>query len=116
MNDNLVTAIGLAVVTFFLLRMILAWRGRVSGTDAKAKVEAGALLLDVRSPSEFRSGGLPGAKNVPVQSLAGRLGELDKSRPIVVYCASGMRSSRAASLLRGKGFEVHDLGPASAWS
>jgi len=115
MMNDLLTAIAIAIAAFFVLRTIVAWRSRVSGADARALVEDGALLLDVRSEGEFGAGGLPGAKNIPVQVLSARLGELEKDRPIVVYCASGMRSSRAASVLRAKGFEVHDLGPARAY-
>ena len=104
-----------ALVAFVAVRMVLASRNRIPAADARAKVDAGALLLDVRTPGEFAMGAIPGAKNIPVQSLAGRLGELSKERAIVVYCASGMRSASALSLLRRSGFEVYDLGPASRW-
>lgn len=108
--------IGTALFSFFVVRMILSARNRISGKSAREKVAAGAQLVDVRSESEFRGGAIPGAKNIPVQSLSRRLGELDRQKPIVVYCASGMRSASAASLLKRSGFaEVHDLGPASAW-
>ena len=108
--------IGAALLAFFVVRYALAARRRIAGPAARAKVAGGALLLDVRSEAEFRSGAIPGAKNIPVQSLGGRLAELDPARAVVVYCASGMRSASAASLLRRKGFtEVHDLGPAAAW-
>ncbi len=108
--------IGTALFSFFVVRMILSARSRISGSSAREKVAAGAQLVDVRSEAEFRGGGIPGAKNIPVQSLSRRLGELDRQKPVVVYCASGMRSASAASLLKRSGFaEVHDLGPASAW-
>ena len=115
MSGNLISAIGVAILTFFALRIFLAWRSRISGADARAKVDAGALLLDVRSPGEFASGALPGAENIPVAELPSRLSELDRDREIVVYCASGMRSNRAASFLRARGYRVHDLGPGRAW-
>lgn len=114
MNDALV-AVLIGVVVFLALRMFFAMRARISGADARAKVEAGALLLDVRTPGEFAAGALPGARNIPVQSLAGRIGELEQGRPVVVYCASGMRSSRAAAMLREHGLVAHDLGPKGAW-
>jgi len=105
---------GLALI--FVVRYAMAARGRISGADARAKVAAGAQLLDVRSLDEFKGGSLPSARNIPVRSLPQRLGELDRSRALVVFCASGVRSSSAAALLRRSGFsEVHDLGPASAW-
>lgn len=116
MPNDILTWLALGLGVFVLGRFFLASRGRIPTKDAHAKVEAGALLLDVRSEGEFRGGSLPGAKNIPVQALGQRLGELDKARPVVVFCASGMRSSSAASLLKRSGFtEVHDLGPASAW-
>lgn len=108
--------IATAFFAFVVVRFLLAARRRISGAAAREKVAAGALLLDVRSEAEFRNGGIVGAKNIPVQSLSSRLGELDRARPIVLYCASGMRSASAAALLRRNGFaDVSDLGPAAAW-
>ncbi len=79
----------------------------------------GAFLLDVRNPDEFAAGRLPGAKLVPVAELEARLAELpaDKKTPVLVYCAKGGRSARAARLLSEKGYEsVHDLaGGIAAW-
>jgi phage shock protein E len=71
----------------------------------------GAQLVDVRSPDEFRSGALQGAINHPVQWLgAGRTLE-DRETPVVVYCATGVRSRVAQQILQAAGFkQVHDLG------
>ena len=107
--------LALGAVVFFVARMVLAARNRISSADAHEKVAKGALLLDVRSPGEFAGGALPGAKNIPVQSLGSRLSELPKDRPIVVYCASGMRSASARSLLVKNGFDAYDLGAGSRW-
>jgi rhodanese-related sulfurtransferase len=84
---------------------------------ARELVEAGATLLDVRTPEEFAQGHLPGARNVPLQVLAQRLGEVGPAAtPVVVYCAAGGRSAQAAELLRRSGYgEVFNLGPMSAW-
>ena len=87
-----------------------------SNLEARRLVEEGACLLDVRTPSEYAGGNLPESLNIPLQSLASRIDELDKSKGVVVYCRSGMRSSSAASMLRAEGFEVFDLGPMSAWA
>ena len=79
-------------------------------------VASGAQLLDVRTPTEFAAGAIPGAINIPVQELEGRLGEVARDRAVVVYCRSGGRSGNAKRLLEQSGFtEVHDLGPMSAW-
>jgi phage shock protein E len=98
----------------------MMWRrfgGKMSPMAARALVAEGALLLDVRSAGEFANGHLVGARNIPVGELASRITELDdKLRPIVVYCASGMRSASAAAVLRRAGFSrVEDLGGMSRW-
>jgi phage shock protein E len=84
---------------------------------ARALVQAGALLLDVRSPEEFAAGHIAGAMNLPVQQLEQRRDDLgSRERPVVVYCRSGARSAQATSLLRGAGFaQVHDLGAMHNW-
>ncbi|HKP40240.1 rhodanese-like domain-containing protein [Mycobacterium sp.] len=67
-------------------------------------------IVDVRNPGEVAAGAIPGAINIPVAQLTGRLDELDPSLPTVVYCAGGYRSSVAASLLRQRGFvDVSDI-------
>jgi hydroxyacylglutathione hydrolase len=76
-------------------------------------------VVDVRNPGEARVGGaLPGARNLPLPQLLDHLGDLDPSRPVVVYCAGGYRSSVAASTLRAHGFaRVADLiGGYGAWA
>jgi rhodanese-related sulfurtransferase len=72
----------------------------------------GALVLDVRTPGEFSQGHAKGARNIPLQVLQGRLGELDRDKPILTCCASGARSGSARALLLKAGFkEVHNVGP-----
>ncbi len=65
-----------------------------------------ALVLDVREPAEFAGGHVLGAKNLPLGSIEARAGEFDKhkSKPVIVVCASGDRSSKAAAILRAKGY------------
>jgi len=70
-----------------------------------AKIHAGAAVIDVRSPDEFADGAYPGARNIPVNALMGRLSDVGpKEKPVVVYCASGGRSAVAAQILRANGF------------
>jgi rhodanese-related sulfurtransferase/rubrerythrin len=75
-------------------------------------------LLDVRQPEEYESEHLPGAKLIPLPELSGRLAELDREKPTIVYCAIGGRSRVAAQVLAAKGFrEVFNLtGGIKAWS
>ena len=64
-------------------------------------------LVDVREPDEFNGslGHVPGARLVPLGSLAARAGELSKERPIVTVCRSGARSAQATVLLAKAGFD-----------
>ena len=64
----------------------------------------GGQLVDVRSPADFRRDSLPGALNLPVDSLCYEHHQLNSRRPVIVYGASEVRSVRAARLLAGKGF------------
>ena len=77
----------------------------------------GATFLDVRQPKEYERGHIPGAVLIPLKELPQRLQELNPSRPVVAYCASGMRSSAAARILKGAGLErVYNLrGGMKAW-
>ena len=64
----------------------------------------GGQLVDVRSPADFRRDSLPGALNLPVDSLCYEHHQLNSRRPVIVYGASKVRSARAARLLAGRGF------------
>jgi hydroxyacylglutathione hydrolase len=61
-------------------------------------------IVDVRGPSEWKKGHVPGARHIFVPELKKRMGELDRNKPTVVYCNSGYRSSIAASILKPAGF------------
>ncbi len=68
-------------------------------------------LLDVRQPKEYEEAHLPGAVLMPMAELEKRLGELKANKPTIVYCASGVRSRAAASVLGNAGFtEVYNMG------
>ncbi|MGH9108837.1 MAG: MBL fold metallo-hydrolase [Acidimicrobiales bacterium] len=75
------------------------------------------VVVDVRDAGERSQGAVPGSRHVPLASLLDRMGELDFARPVVTYCASGYRSSIAASLLARNGHPgVADLlGGYDAW-
>jgi rhodanese-related sulfurtransferase len=105
-----------AVIVLVVLVLFLRPRPDISGSDARKLVAEGATLIDVRSAGEFASGHVDGAKNIPVDTIGTRLGEIPKDKPVVVYCQSGVRSARAAQVLRTKGYvAVHDLGGIGNW-
>ena len=56
--------------------------------QAATAIEAGATVIDVREPAEYAEGHVPGARNIPVDELAARAGELDRSSPVHVICLS----------------------------
>ncbi len=103
MNQGIWLWVALVIVVLVVVRRLLGGR-RVSVDVVRQMIEAGATVLDVRTPAEYQAGAYPGALNIPVQELDRRLGEVPKGRPIVVYCASGMRSASAERLLRARGF------------
>lgn len=107
-------------VVFAIALAGMAWvrfAGKTSAIDAHAIVAGGGRLVDVRSPGEFAGGHLGGAVNIPLDELGRRVVEIGPPETaVVVYCLSGARSARAASLLRAQGFtHVSDLGAMSRW-
>jgi hydroxyacylglutathione hydrolase len=62
------------------------------------------VVLDVREPSEWEEGHIPGARHVPMRQVAERLPELPRDRPLAVLCAGGARSGLVASLLLARSF------------
>ena len=75
------------------------------------------ILLDVRTKKEYDSEHIPGAKLIPLPELGNRIGELDKSKVIIVYCKTGGRSRTASETLAQNGFEhvYNMLGGIKAW-
>ncbi|MDH6534307.1 rhodanese-like domain-containing protein [Parabacteroides sp. 52] len=79
--------------------------------DFNTLLENGATLLDVRTAEEYKQGAAAHSINIPLDSLSENISKLEKDKPIITVCASGMRSRSAASLLRNKGFaEVYNGG------
>jgi rhodanese-related sulfurtransferase len=77
-----------------------------------------AVLLDVRSPQEYRQGHIPGSKNVPLQSMRDvneTVPQLDT--PLFVYCYSGARSGQAVNMLDAMGYtNIRNIGGIAAYS
>jgi NADPH-dependent 2,4-dienoyl-CoA reductase/sulfur reductase-like enzyme/rhodanese-related sulfurtransferase len=76
--------------------------------DLAAELNAGALLVDVRTEAEFAAGSIPDAMNIPLDDLRTRLGELGRQR-VIVHCQVGQRGHTAASLLRQMGIDAINL-------
>ena len=76
-------------------------------------LQAGAKIVDVRTPGEFRQGHAKGAVNIPLGNLAQKTAQLQKeNQPIILCCRSGARAGNAASILQGVGIPSINAG---AW-
>ncbi len=80
-------------------------------------LKQGAQIVDVRTVSEFKNANKKGSINIPLDSLENRMNELDKSKAIILCCASGSRSAVAKRKFIAKGYEnVHNAGTYRALS
>ena len=76
-----------------------------------------AALIDVREADEYVTGHVPGATLMPMTRLTAHLGELDKTRPLYVVCASGNRSAAMTDLLVASGYDAYSVtGGTTAWA
>ncbi len=123
--NNLLLFAALFVVMVMLIRSELDHQANKDLQLSPAKAirlmnnHSNILVLDVRTPADYKKGHIKGAKNVPLSDLATSVDKLadDKSRPILVYCNSGTTVVRAIKLLKKAGFEnVNNLeGGIAAW-
>jgi phage shock protein E len=89
--------------------------GSMFGNDSSAVVKEmldnGAVIIDVRTPAEFQGGHVAGSKNIPLQSIQGKVSEIKKiGKPVVLCCASGARSGQATGFLKQQGIQWENGG------
>jgi len=77
----------------------------VDAAGARDALAEGAIALDIRTEGEYRAGHIPGAVFVPDSDYSNIIGQMDKSKTYVVYCAYGSRSPAAVEFMRSEGFE-----------
>jgi glyoxylase-like metal-dependent hydrolase (beta-lactamase superfamily II)/rhodanese-related sulfurtransferase len=125
---ELLAAVGLGV-RGFLGGGMTAWRAEDRPVQRIEAIDLGELarrldgangpqVLDVRNPSEYAEGHVPGSIHIPFAELRDRLAELPSDRPIATICKAGKRSGLAASILQREGFEgvIHvSRGNAANW-
>ena len=110
----------------FISGGMLLWpliRGRVAGPSLSTLQATqlingrNAVVVDVRTPQEFATGSLPGARNIPVEKVGEKMRDIKKDKPLIVVCATGSRAGKAAAQLRAGGYgEVYVLaGGIAAW-
>lgn len=112
--------VALAIPLLFVLVRAQATAGdAVSPAEAARMIEEtkDLQLIDVRTPGEYADGHLSGAKLIPVQEIGARLAEIDKRKPVLLYCRTGHRSSSALRILKAHGFAnaQHIEGGLGAW-
>ncbi|PAP77832.1 rhodanese-like domain-containing protein [Rubrivirga marina] len=102
----------LAVVAVFAVVGFVAYQMLTGGAsepaeDVVAAIADGATVVDVRTDDEYAGGHVAGAihANVFDDGFEQRMASLDRTEPVYLYCASGVRSGRAAAVLEGMGFE-----------
>jgi len=79
--------------------------------DLKIKLQEGAVILDVRTESEFRGGHIKDSINIPLQVLIEQVQKIPRDKVLITCCASGMRSASAKAYLKKVGFqEVYNGG------
>ena len=84
--------------------------------EAKKRIDAGDLLLDVREQDEYDEAHIPGSTLTPLSEFANRYEELPQDRDVVVYCRSGSRSAQAVNFLNDKGYDATNVeGGILAW-
>lgn len=94
--------------------MINALLNLFKGTDYAALKEQGAIVIDVRTPGEFKGGHIQGSTNVPLGQIRKKAEKIKKlNKPVILCCASGMRSGQATSVLKSHGVDAYNGG---GWS
>jgi rhodanese-related sulfurtransferase len=84
-----------------------------NSVNYKELVTNGAIIIDVRSAGEYKSGHISGSRNYPLDSIRTKVAELKKlNKPVITVCRSGARSGMAKTILKTAGIEVYNGG---AW-
>jgi rhodanese-related sulfurtransferase len=115
----IVIAIAVPALGLLLLRSRVSGEGTIPPNTAAGwiKDKQDLQLIDVRTAGEYAEGHLANAKLIPVQELESRLGEIDKNKPVLLYCRSGHRSGNALKTLQSHGYTdvKHLEGGIGAW-
>ena len=94
-----------------MFRFIEKLFGSGNNEELAELIEKGAVIIDVRTPFEYKRGNVPGSVNIPLDSLDRQFKILKiKKRPIITCCRSGHRSETAKSILKENGFQAFNGG------
>jgi rhodanese-related sulfurtransferase len=82
-----------------------------ASTDYRGLIDKGAVIIDVRTPEEYKAGHIPGSRNIPLDQIGAKAAELKKAgKPVITVCRSGSRSGMAKARLSSAGIEVYNGG------
>ena len=85
--------------------------GKKRSSELTALLESGAVIIDVRSPEEYKTGHVKGSLNIPLGKINRKMSKIKQlGKPVITCCASGMRSSSAAAQLNGQGITAMNGG------
>ena len=101
------------IVVVFLALQVTRALGSLKEGDAREYLDAGAIVIDVRTPAEFAGKSIPGVINVPLDQLAARINKVvpDKEQVVLLHCRSGSRSGHGTKVLKSMGYEkTYNLG------
>ncbi len=118
---TLVIALAIVLVVLVILEFVKLKRGATRLTPAEVTHlvnRAKGVVIDIRTPDAFATGHIVGAISLPLGDIKTKIKKIEKfkSQPIVIVCATGVDSSKAASLLKEYGFQTHILtGGIRAW-
>jgi phage shock protein E len=83
-----------------------------TSVDYKDLMSNGAIVVDVRTPGEYKTGHVPGSRNIPLDTMRKKVADLKKlNKPVITVCRSGSRSGVAKGMLKSAGIEVYNGGP-----
>ena len=89
----------------------------ITPEEAQTRLQNGSVLVDVRERDEFDAARAPGAVLIPLSEFAARVTELPMDKEVVLICAGGVRSARAAEYAEAQGYTVTNLeGGMNAWA
>ncbi len=83
-----------------------------TSVNYKELINNGAIIVDVRSATEYKAGHIPGSKNYPLDNIRSKVAELKKlNKSVITVCRSGTRSGIAKGILKSSGIEAYNGGP-----
>lgn len=117
---DIIQWIFIILIALFVINRFIPKKGitNITVQEAKDKIKDKSVqFIDVRTPGEYKANHRKPFKNIPLSNLPSQVDKLEKHKEVVVICQSGMRSAKAANILKKQGFEnIYNVkGGMSAW-